>query len=95
MEITIFGMELPKEMIPLIDYEDEAMRMMVKALMLYPRIKNDDISYGRAAMILEISKLELIKIYESLGISYFGVEWSDVEKDMETLERILGAPLQE
>jgi len=93
METTRFEMELPNEMIPLIDYEDQKMKMIVKALMLYPRIRNDEISHGRAAMILGISKWELIEIYGDLGIPYFDMEWSEVEKDMETLERLLGESL--
>ena len=37
------------------------------ALLLYPFIKNETISHGRAAEILGISKWELIELYGSEG----------------------------
>lgn len=40
------------------------------ALLLYPSIANDTISHGRAAELLGISKIELIKLYGSMGIPY-------------------------
>lgn len=44
--------------------------MLRNAMLLYPYIKNDTISHGKAAEMLGIPKMELIELYGSLGIAY-------------------------
>ncbi len=40
------------------------------------------ISHGRAAEILGISKWELIQLYGRMGLAYFNMDISEVEKEV-------------
>ncbi|WP_294961226.1 UPF0175 family protein [uncultured Fibrobacter sp.] len=59
------------------------------ALLLYPFIKNETISHGRAAEILGISKWELIKLYGSEGIPYIDQSWDEAEHDAANVMELL------
>ena len=71
MEIIKFEMDITREMLPFVQINDSSVKLKQQALLLYPYIENLTISYGRAAEILGMSKLDLIVLYGNLGISYF------------------------
>ncbi len=52
-------------------------------MLLYPYIKNETISHGRAAEILGIRKNDLIEIYDSMGLPYLGQDISEVEEEVD------------
>lgn len=58
------------------------------ALLLYPYILNQTISYGAAAEILGIRKSELIDIYDNLGYSYFDMTMDDLDSELETFRQL-------
>ncbi len=62
--------------------------MLRNAMLLYPYIKNDTISYGRAAEMLDIPKMELIELYGSLGIAYFDMTEEELAEDLATLNKV-------
>ena len=57
------------------------------ALLIYPSIVRGDISYGRAAELLEMHKMELIELYGSMGIPYFDMTDEEFEEELKTIER--------
>ena len=60
------------------------LEMRINALLLYPYILNQSISYGRAAEILGIGKSELLDIYDKLGYSYLDLIQDELEEDIDT-----------
>ena len=58
------------------------------ALLLYPYILNQTISYGRAAEILGIRKSELIDLYDKLGYSYFDMTMDDLNDELNTFRQL-------
>lgn len=58
------------------------------ALLLYPFIKNNTISHGRAAEIIGISKNELIDIYCNMGIPYLTMDIAEIEDEVETWKKM-------
>jgi len=57
-------------------------------MLLYPYIKNDTISHGKAAEMLGIPKMELIELYGSLGIAYFDLTAEELAEDLATLNKV-------
>lgn len=88
MELTDVKIKVPIGMRNYIDLEDEHDELQRNALILYPAIKNLTISHGRAAEILGINKLDLIQLYAELGLSYFDLDISEVEDELETYNRL-------
>ena len=87
---TTAQIELPVELERLLHCETQADELRRNALLLYPFIKNRTISHGRAAEILGISKLALIDLYEIEGFSYFDLNIGEINKDVETFQRLMG-----
>ena len=83
---------LPEEVGKLLYCETEAEELRRNALLLYPFIKNKTVSHGRAAEILGISKLSLIDLYEAEGFPYFDISASEVNRDVETYQKLMGGP---
>ncbi len=88
MEMTTVKMNIPVAMAQFIESTDAKTELLQRALLLHPFIRNLTISHGRAAEILGITKWQLIEIYKEEGIPYFTMDWSDVEEDVATYERL-------
>ena len=63
-------MDIPEDIADLMVCDNKSDELRRNALLLYPFIKNETISHGRAAEILGISKWEHIELYGSEGIPY-------------------------
>lgn len=61
--------------------------LLRNAMLLYPYIKNDTISHGKAAEMLGIPKMELIELYGSLGIAYFDMTEEELAEYLATLNK--------
>ncbi|MBO7061351.1 MAG: UPF0175 family protein [Fibrobacter sp.] len=60
-------MNIPEEIMDFMVCENKSDELRRNALLLYPFIKNETISHGRAADILGISKWELIELLRKRG----------------------------
>ena len=69
--------------------DNKSYELRRNALLLYPIIKNETISHGRAAEILGISKWELIELYGSEGFSYIDQNWDEAEQDAANVMELL------
>ena len=74
---------VPEEMKKFLLNENKSDELKRNALILYPYIKNLTISHGRAAEILGIPKLDLIDLYEDMGLPYLDTDISEVEKEVD------------
>ena len=88
MESAKIEISVPKEMILYVNSKDKKEELERNALILYPYIKNLTISHGRAAEILGIRKLDLITLYNEIGLPYLNMDISEVEEDVKTYETI-------
>ena len=87
-------MDIPEEIMDFMVCDNKSDELRRNALLLYPFIKNETISHGRAADILGISKWELIELYGSEGIPYIDQSWDEVEQDAANIAKCVKA-LQE
>lgn len=90
MESAKVEISVPKEMIIYVNSKDKKEELERNALILYPYIKNLTISHGRAAEILGIRKLDLIALYNEIGLPYLSMDISEVEEDIATYRTIRG-----
>ena len=81
-------LEVPSEMVNYLEHYGKKNELQRNALLLYPFIKNNTISHGRAAEIIGISKNELIDIYCNMGIPYLTVDIAEIEDEVETWKKM-------
>lgn len=90
MELINYELQIPKGMKDYLTTEDVVVVQQRNALLIYPAIRNQTISYGRAAEILGMNKYDLIDMYEEMGIPYYDMDFSEVEEDIETFHKLEG-----
>lgn len=88
MTMKQIEINVPEAVVPYADVEGEKAVLLRNAMLLYPYIKNDTISHGKAAEMLGIPKMELIELYGSLGIAYFDMTEEELAEDLATLNKI-------
>ncbi len=79
VETTI---SVPSEMLPWVEEEENSLMLKRNAMLLYPYIKDLALSHGKAAMILGISKNDLIQLYVNMGIPYFNYPADEIENEI-------------
>lgn len=62
---------------------------MHNAMIIFPFFKKETISYGRAAEILNMRKIDLITIYGSLDIPYFDLSKEESEEDFKNIKTVM------
>ena len=85
-------MDIPEDIADLMVCDNKSDELRRNALLLYPFIKNETISHGRAAEILGIFKWELIELYGSEGIPYIDQSWEEAEQDAARRAHSHGGP---
>lgn len=78
-------MDVPELLTSYININDPAYQKKIQELMLYDLIKENKISVGKAAEILELNKLSLITDLGKLGISYFDNDIEEIKEDIMNL----------
>ena len=88
MTMKQIEINVPEAVVPYANVKGERAVLLRNAMLLYPYIKNDAISHGKAAEMLGIPKLELIELYGSLGIAYFDMTEEELAEDLATLNKV-------
>lgn len=83
MESVKIEIEIPKTVLDYIDYNSKDNQNKLRKLIMYQLIKEDKISFGRAAEILGINKITLITNFDKLGIPYFDASIDEIMEDAE------------
>lgn len=91
MPMTDFSLKIPQALLAYIQTENPQDELVRNAMLVYPLIKNNKISHGRAAELLGIPKMQLIELYGELGIPYIDIGVEEVKKEVATYERLFGA----
>jgi predicted HTH domain antitoxin len=89
MNTIKFEMEVPEAFSAYVDVKDKDYQKHIRELMLYELIKEDKISFGKAAEILGIEKISLIADMGKLGIPYFEGSIDEVKADAENIKKLL------
>ena len=90
MELINVEIKVPKDMVIFMSSHNPREEVRRNAMLLYPYIKDLTISHGRAAEIIGISRLDLISLYNEMGLPYLDMDISEVEEELETLKGLEG-----
>lgn len=88
MEFANVEIKVPKDMVVFINSRNPGEEVRRNAMLLYPYIKDLTISHGRAAEIIGISRLDLISLYNEMGLAYLDMDISEVEEELETFRSL-------
>jgi len=89
-KITLFAMSMRHEMSDFLckNQLNEEEKKLQHALLLYPYIHNESISYGYAAKLLGMDRLSLISLYESIGIPYHRITHEELQTEVALFNRL-------
>ncbi len=90
MTMTDVTIQVPDGMAVYMKPQNHHEECIRNALLLYPHIRNNTISHGKAAEILGMAKYDLIELYDSLGLSYLSLDIKEVEEEVEAWEKMKG-----
>lgn len=93
MTMTKVEINIPEEIIPYTLVEDKKSQDLRNAMLVFPYIKNGVISYGKAAEMLGLFKIDLINLYGELGLAYFDETEEEFKEDIDVLKKIRGTVL--
>lgn len=79
-------LEVPVSLLPFVNHKQ--FKSQQTALLLYPYIANGDISNGKAAEMLGISKNELLDMFGEMGIPYYNQTSEELENDIQVLRNL-------
>lgn len=91
MTMTKVEINVPEEIVPYIVLEDKDAQITRNAMLVYPYIKRGVMSYGKAAEMLGLHKIDLITLYGKLGLSYFDETKEEFEEDLVVLKKLRDA----
>lgn len=91
MGLVKMEIEIPESLLGFIDYQDPNYSRKIIEFMTYQAIKDNKLSFGKAAELLGMDKLTFIQDLSELGIAYFDMEESELQKDIDAINRLLGA----
>ena len=80
---------IPKALKPFVAVETEQEILVRNAMIIFPFIQNETISYGKAAEILNLRKLDLITLYGEMGLPYFNQTKEELEEDLRNIKSAL------
>lgn len=90
MTMTDVNICVPQTIVQFTKTEDKNMQNLRNAMLLFPYIKNETISYGKAAELLGMKKIDLISLYGSLGICYFDETEEELDSDIFSIQKLKG-----
>ena len=82
--------DIPEALVPSVNPKDEREQLLRNAMTIFPFIQDETISYGRAAEILNLKKIDLIQLYGSLGFPYFNQTEEELEEDLRNIKLVIG-----
>ena len=81
--------DVPEALAPFASPKDSQARLVRNAMIIFPFIQDETISYGRAAEILNLKKIDLITLYGSLGLPYFNQSRDELEEDLQNVKSVM------
>jgi len=76
--------DVPEPMARYVDLNDHAFLLRVQELMMFELVRRGKLSFGKAAEILGIGKIQFVTDLGQLGLPYFDQSAQEVWEDAET-----------
>ena len=81
--------DVPEALAPFVSPTDSQAKLVRNAMIIFPFIRDETISYGCAAEILNLKKLDLITLYGRLGLPYFNQSRDELEEDLQNVKSVM------
>ena len=88
--MTRVEIDIPEAITQYVVLDDAESVKTRNAMVLYPYIKKGFISHGKAAELLGMHKIDLIKLYSDMGIVYVDMTDREFAEELETVNRLAG-----
>ncbi|MEE3481686.1 MAG: UPF0175 family protein [Lachnospiraceae bacterium] len=82
------SIEVPEQIVRFVVVKDDEAQKKRDAMLLYPYIKDEVVSFGRAAEMLGMNKLDLITLYGKMGIDYVDMTDEEFDDELKAAERV-------
>lgn len=90
MTMTRVEIDIPEAITQYMVLKDADSVKTRNAMVLYPYIRKGAISHGKAAELLGMHKLDLIKLYGDMGLSYIDMTDEEFEEELEVVNSLKG-----
>ena len=90
MSTITLSLNLPQELIPVLEVNDTQLEERILELILLELVREQRISTGKAAELLGISKWEFVPKLAENDIPYFTESPEELVTQLETVNRLLG-----
>lgn len=90
MQSIKIEIELPGEVARYVDYKDTDYHRKAREILLYQLVRENKISFGKAAEILGMRKIDFITQLGRMGIPYFDGDFDEISSDIENLNKLSG-----
>ena len=81
--------DVPEALASFADPKDEQAKLLRNAMIMFPFIQDETISYGCAAEILNLKKIDLITLYARIGLPYFNQSKAELEEDLQNVKAVM------
>ena len=88
MDMQAVTIKIPEAIAEYATPQDEDAVFMRNAMILYPYIKKEVISHGKAAQLLGVHKMDLIALYSALGLPYLDQTKEELQSDVSVLRSL-------
>ncbi len=82
------SIEVPEQIVRFVVVKDSDAQKKRDAMLLYPYIKDEVVSFGRAAEMLGMHKLDLIALYGKMGIDYVDMTDEEFGDELKAVGRV-------
>lgn len=86
MDSVLYNIDVPKSCIDAL----EKNKKRSVALLLYPMIQDGELCLEQVATLLDMSRIDLLFYYGSLGLSVFTLTEDEINEDVDTLTEFFG-----
>lgn len=90
MTTTRVEIDIPETITEYVVLSDPSSIVTRNAMVLYPYIRKGFISHGKAAELLGMHKIDLIKIYSDMGLPYMDMTDEEFDEELETINELAG-----
>lgn len=82
------NIEVPEQMVRFVIVNDVEAQKKRDAMLIYPFIKDDVVSFGRAAEMLGMNKLDLVTLYGKMGIDYVNMTDDEFDEERNSVKKM-------
>lgn len=89
MNLVKLEIDVPETLLSYVDVNDAEYKKKIRELIAYELVKENKISFGKAAEMLGMTKIQFITDLGKMGIPYFDLENDEIISDMRNIDAVM------